>query len=139
MRKLILITVMVLASASAQAGGTRSLSMRGGESSPAVAPVAAKASDRIAQAPVVEPPPQPPETPKYVERPSAVAAPATATTPAPPPQAQPAKVQSSSARNDDYYDDDKPSYSHASGSGRYSGRWTEGRIIRELHRHGIYW
>lgn len=141
MRKLILITAMVLVSASAQAGGVRSLSMRGGESSAAVAPVAANASDRVAQAPVVEPPPAPPETPRYVERPSAVAAPTAASTPAPAPQpsAQQSNVKpSSSARNDDSYDD-KPSYTHRSSGGRYAGRWTEGRIIRELHRHGIYW
>jgi hypothetical protein len=132
MRKFILITAMVLASASAQAGD-RSLTLGGGESLPAAASSTVNASGKVADVPVtpaVEAP-KPPETPKYVERPAVAA-------PAPQPQAQPASVQPSStpaAKPVEW----KRATAHKSSNRRHARYWTEGRIIGELHRHGIYW
>jgi hypothetical protein len=66
--------------------------------------------------------------PVYVDRPPAVSttAPATVTTtttPTSPPAAtQPAPKTTAKA--------DKP---------KHKRTWTEGRIISELHRHGVYW
>ena len=34
---------------------------------------------------------------------------------------------------------EQPATSHRSSYRRHARRWTEGRIIGELHRHGIYW
>lgn len=73
MPKHILILAMVLASASTQAAGTRSLSAGRVESSVAAAPAVTSTSDRVAE--------PAPETPRYVERPSAKPAPPAATTP----------------------------------------------------------
>ncbi|WP_236000076.1 hypothetical protein [Bradyrhizobium uaiense] len=89
MRKLILITAMVLVSASAQAG-ERSLSLGGAASLPAAASNSVATAGKLADAPVapaVEAPLKPPEAPKYVERTAPVAA------PTPQPQAQPAVQQ----------------------------------------------
>jgi outer membrane biosynthesis protein TonB len=138
MRKLILITAIVLASASAQAG-ERSLSLGGAESLPAAASNTVNASGKVADVPVtptVEAP-KPPETPKYVERP-AVAAPA----PAPQPQAQPAVQQANvqpASTPAAKPAEQKQVTAHKSSNRRHARYWTEGRIIGELHRHGIYW
>ncbi|MET4277983.1 MULTISPECIES: hypothetical protein [unclassified Bradyrhizobium] len=131
MRKIILVAAMVLVSASAQAGGPRSLSLSA-VSEPAsvqqTAPMLAAAPTQVSEAaPAVE-------APKYLDRPPAVSltAPAAAaqptTTPtttmasAPAATAQPAAKTTAKA--------DKPKHKRS---------WTEGRIISELHRHGIYW
>ncbi|MGN1288230.1 MAG: hypothetical protein ACI4XG_16850 [Bradyrhizobium sp.] len=143
MRKLILIMAMVLVPASAQAG-ERSLSLGGAASLPAAASSSIKTAGKGADAPVtsaIEAPPQPPEAPKYVER----AAPAAA--PAPQPQAQPtvqqppaqqANVQPSAA-SDARLTPDRPATAHRPRHRSHARRWTESRIIGELHRHGIYW
>ncbi|KJC43949.1 hypothetical protein UP09_16510 [Bradyrhizobium sp. LTSP885] len=134
MRKLILITAMVLASASAQAGD-RSLTLGRGDSLPAAASSTVNASDKVADGPVtpaVEAP-KPPEVPKYVERPAA-AAPA----PVPLPQAQPASVQPSSTPAVKPVEQ-KQATAHKSSHRRYARHWSAGRIIGELHRYGIYW
>jgi hypothetical protein len=122
MRKIILVAAMVLVSASAQAGD-RSLSM----SMATAAPQTTAPTTQISEvAPAVE-------APKYVDRPPAIpaAAPAVATAPAattttpastPVTTSNPAPKSTAKA--------DKPKHK------RY---WTEGRIISELHRHGVYW
>ena len=131
MRKLILIAGFVLASAAAQAGEPRSLSLAS-EASPAAAPAPAPAP---AAAPLAEPPktaevPQAAEAPKYVERPTLVetkSEPVKAEQPtAVQPNVEPAKpaAEKTASRAE------KP---------RHKRYWTEGRIIGELHRHGIYW
>lgn len=144
MRKFILIAGFVLASASAQAGD-RSLSLGDPQSAPPVA----KTVDvpRTAEAPAAE-------TPRYTERP-AVAAPTPQTPAAETPKADPTTTQTSGT--------DRPRMSKR---GHYAGRhmqgspsrqslrkgspsfhvakprrnrWLEAKIIRELHRHGVYW
>lgn len=146
MRKLILITAVVLTSASAQAG-ERSLSLGGAGSLPAAASNSVKTADKVADAPAapaVAPPPMPSEAPKYVER----AAPAAVPAPAPQLQAQPASQQAPvqqqanvqpSAASDARPAPEQPATWRRSSHRRYARRWTEGRIIGELHRHGIYW
>ncbi|SFJ21897.1 hypothetical protein [Bradyrhizobium sp. Gha] len=124
MRKLILVAAMVLVSGSAQAGGPRSLSLAAA-SDQAQAPQAAAAPTFTAmQVSEVAPAAVPPV---YVDRPSvsttAPSAPAATTTPASAPvAAQPAPKTNAKA--------DRP---------RHNQGWSEGRIISELHRHGIYW
>ena len=110
MRKFILITAMVLASATAHAGGQRSLTLASSEEP-------AKSADTSVA-----------ETPKYVERPSAVDANAAQPTA----QCQPAPTAADAPRTaaTDFATTDKPKRRHRS---------TESRIISELHRHGIYW
>jgi hypothetical protein len=127
MRKIILVAAMVLVSASAQAGGPRSLSLSA-VSEPAsvqqTAPMLAAAPTQVSEAAPAA------EAPKYLDRPPAVSltAPAAAVAPtttmasAPATTAQPAAKTTAKA--------DKPKHKRS---------WTEGRIISELHRHGIYW
>jgi len=127
MRKIILVAAMVLASASAQAGGPRSLSLSA-VSEPAsvqqTAPALAAAPTQVSEAAPAA------EAPKYLDRPpavslnapAAVATPATTTASAPATTTQPAAKTTAKA--------DKPKHKRS---------WTEGRIISELHRHGIYW
>jgi hypothetical protein len=109
MRKFILITAMVLASASAHAG-QRSLTMASSEQ-PATTATTTKPADTTPAA----------TSPSYVERPSA-AAPAAdcAPTTAESPKSAPKEVAAA----------EKPRHRHVS---------TEARVISELHRHGIYW
>lgn len=109
MRKSILIAAMVLVSATAQAAGTRGLTLASNdeptivEQPKAAAPAAA-------------------EAPKYVDRPAAV----NTTTEAP--KADIAKpVADNSAQPQRV---DKPKRRRIS---------TEAQVIYELHRHGIYW
>ena len=135
MRKFILITAMALASATAQAAD-RSLTL--GSDTPVAAPAKAADTSRVAEAPnpaeattTVETP-NANETPKYVERPALVE-PKTE-----PPKAEvktePASTQSA-----------KPAVHETASAPKSEKRrsdrhyWTEGRIISELHRHGIYW
>ena len=118
MRKIILVAAMVLVSASAQAGGPRSLSLAAANEQAPAAP--ATATTQVSEVAPVS------DAPKYVDRPPAVsattAAPVAATTTTSAPAAsQPAQKTTAKA--------DKPGHK----------RWTEGRIIAELHRHGVYW
>ena len=125
MRKFILVAGFVLASATAQAGDSRSLSL-----DPLAPPAAARTSDssQTAQAPQATQAPQASETPKaetpkYVERPALVDT-----------KAEPARTESSTpvaTRTASAPRAEKPR--------RKQRYWTEGRIISELHRHGIYW
>ena|SRR5437868_15113479 len=116
MRKFILIAGFVLASVTAQAGDNRSLSL-----DPLAGPAPAKTSDpsQTAQAPAETPKA---EAPKYVERPTPVD---TKAEPASTDSTKPVVTKTASAPRAD-----KP---------RRKRYWTEGRIIGELHRHGIYW
>jgi hypothetical protein len=119
MRKLILIAGFVLASAAAQAGDNRSLSL-----DPLASPAPAKTADpsQTAEAPQTTAAPKA-ETPKYVERPALVddtKSDLTGTE-----TAKPVTSRIGSAPRAE-----KP---------RRQRYWTEGRIISELHRHGIYW
>jgi hypothetical protein len=120
MRKLMLITAMVLVSATAQAGQTRSLTLAAadGQAAPADQAKPADATKTSEAA-------TPSDTPKFVDRPSAVG---TTTTP---PATQPPTTDSA-----------KPAPSQTAKAERPKHRqqyWTESRIIGELHRHGIYW
>jgi hypothetical protein len=130
MRKFILITAMVLASASAQAG-ERSLSVMGSDPSAAAAPAASapaqmseapKVSETAAPAAPTSDTPAATDTPKYVERPALVE-----------PKVEPSNAQPSKPVTEKTASVPK---AHKTAHKRY---WTEGRIIGELHRHGIYW
>ncbi|QOZ30548.1 hypothetical protein [Bradyrhizobium sp. CCBAU 53421] len=144
MRKLILIAAMVLASASAQAG-ERSLSLGGVAALPAAVSNSVNAVDKVADAPAAPAvaPLMPPEAPKYAERAAPVAAPA----PASQPQAQTALQQAPMQQQADVQPSvldagpapEQRTAWHRSSHRRHARRWTEGRIIGELHRHGIYW
>ena len=136
MRKFILITAMVLASATAQAG-ERSLTL-GSDNAATAAPAASapaqsveapKVSEMTAPAATAETP-QATETPKYVERPALVEPkaeqPSTEDSKLDPSYGQPAPEKTAPA----------PKRRRMVEHQRY---WTEGRIINELHRHGVYW
>jgi hypothetical protein len=115
MRKFILITAMVLVSATAHASDPRSLTLGPGD--PPAKSTEPKTADATA-----------PETSKYVERPSVVdsnpAQPAAQCQPAP------ATADTPKTTATDFATTDKPKRRHPS---------TQSRIISELHRHGIYW
>jgi hypothetical protein len=115
MRKFILIAAMVLASATAQAGQSRGLTLAANDDQPAAATDQAK--DQVKQSATPAEAPKAAETPTYVERPAAV------DTTTQPPKADAGKPVTAAKA-------DRP---------RHTNRWTEARIIGELHRHGIYW
>jgi hypothetical protein len=117
MRKLILIAAMVLASATAQAGSSRNLTMAANDQP--VAAEAPKATDKAADKATEQPAS---EAPKFVERPAAVD---TATEA---PKAEPVKPVAE--KNVETPKVEKPKRKRMS---------TEARVIYELHRHGIYW
>jgi hypothetical protein len=123
MRKLILIAGFVLASAAAQAGEARSLTLASDAASVAAPAPAAP----VAETPRMAEAPQAAEAPKYVERPALVE---TSSQPSKTEQpnvepAKPVAEKTASAPKPE-----KP---------RHKRYWTESRIIGELHRHGIYW
>jgi hypothetical protein len=109
MRKLILIAAFVLASATAQAGGTRGLALASGDG-PAAAtqPNAAEA-------------PRPAETPKSVSRPAAVNL-------SEQPQAD--EVRAGADRNTHMRRAERPRRKHG---------LSLTRVVYVLHRYGIYW
>jgi hypothetical protein len=124
MRKFILIAAMVLASANAQAGPSRSLILAANDEqsattlAPQTSPAPSAASTSATpQATTTT------ETPKYVERPAAVA-PAAATTPA---ATTTTGTPKTSKTTDTKADKAK------------KRRDIQARVIYELHRHGIYW
>jgi len=132
MRKFILITTMVLASASAQAG-SRGLTLASNEEPAAAAtaqavdtkPADAKPADvKPVDAKPAEAKPAevlPAETPKYVDRPAAVGS---------KPQQSADQCPCTGSAGTDAPKTVKPKRRHES---------TEARVIYELHRHGIYW
>jgi hypothetical protein len=106
MRKIILVATMLLVSASAQAAGSRSLTLASADELPA--------ATTTTDTPQATEWAKPADAPKYVDRPSAVStAPVAETT--------------------------KPKATAKADKPRRTRYWTEGRIISELHRHGIYW
>jgi hypothetical protein len=121
MRKFILITAMVLVSATAHAG-QRSLTLASSDEqakSVETKAVEPKPADAPAEA-------APAETPKYVERPAVVdTQPATQCQPAASTNADAPRVAPKETTTAE-----KPKRRHQS---------TEARIISELHRHGVYW
>ena len=118
MRKFMLITAMVLVSATAQAGGQRSLTLASSDEP-------AKSVD-TKPADVTPTEAAPAEAPKYVERPAVVdTQPATQCQPAASTNADAPKVAPKETTTAE-----KPKRRHQS---------TEARIISELHRHGVYW
>jgi len=130
MRKFILIAGLVLASAAAQATD-RSLSAVGSDALTAAVPAKAAETQKTAEAPqvaatqVTEAPKA--EAPKYVDRPALVE-PKTETPKAAQSNTEPDKPVAQTAALTPKAE--KP---------RRTRYWTEGRIISELHRHGIYW
>jgi outer membrane biosynthesis protein TonB len=123
MRKFVLIAAMVLISATAHAGGPRSLTLASSDE-PAKSVEIKSVDTEPAEAKPAEVTPT--EAPKSVERPAAVdTPPAAQCQPAAPttadaPKATPREVATT----------EKPKRRRQS---------TEARIISELHRHGIYW
>jgi len=119
MRKFILVTAMVLASATAQAGPMRSLTLASNEQ-PAVAEPARPAEQKAVEAPKAGQTST--EAPAYVARPAALGT----TTEAP--KAETTKPVAGKATKTGSAE--KP---------RRKRESTEARVIRELNRHGIYW
>jgi hypothetical protein len=120
MRKLILIAAFALASATAQAGVSRGLTLASSDDTTAAANEQPATVDKTVEAPKTSDTQKPAETPTYVARPAAVETPAQ--TP------QPDQVQPAPERK--ILKAEKPKRRHES---------TEARVIYELHRHGIYW
>ena len=117
MRKFILIAAMVLASATAQAGQSRSLTLAANDDQPAAATDQAKDAGRTRRRPS-----------RRRRRPrrrnlSSAPRPSIPRRPAQPPKA----------------DAGKPVATAKADKLRRKNHWTEARIIGELHRHGIYW
>ena len=119
MRKFLLITAIVLASATAHAGDPRSLSLAGDEPAKTVEikPAETKAAETTAA-----------EVPKYVERPSVVDT--NAAQPAVQCQPAPTTAEAPKTAPRDFATTDRPKRRRPS---------TQSRVIAELHRHGIYW
>jgi hypothetical protein len=133
MRKIILVAAMLLASASAQAAGPRSLTLASAE-------LDATPQTTTTTAPQATQTAKPADAPKNVDRPSAVstalatttttsALATTTTTSAPATTPAPAAVTTKPA----------PKVTATASKPKPKTYWTEGRIISELHRHGIYW
>ena len=132
MRKFILITTMVLASATAQAG-SRGLTLASNEEPAAAATAQAVDTKPADEKPVDTKPVDakpaeakpaevlPAETPKYVDRPAAVGS---------TPQQSADQCPCADPANTVAPKTVKPKRRHES---------TEARVIYELHRHGIYW
>jgi hypothetical protein len=129
MRKLILIAAISLLATQAQAGGSRSLSVAAVDASQrtAVEPV-----DQITATPqAIQPTAVATTVPTTTTQPpvtSTVTAPATQTTSAPAAPGAIAPVQTTATSSKQ--DAAKPKHRQPS---------VEARVIRELHRHGIYW
>jgi hypothetical protein len=118
MRKFILIAAMVLVSASAQAGPSRSLTLASNDE-PATVEQPKAVQDKVAQDKAVDD--KAGEAPKFVERPAAVDK-----------TAAPAKA-----------DEVKPVADKDAAAPKVEKKRkhevTAARVISELHRHGIYW
>ena len=127
MRKFILVAAMLLASASAQAGVSRSLILAANDEVTTPAQPAATTTTAPAP-PATTPATTTPstDTPKFVERPAVAP---TTTTPA-----TPAKTITTGTPKTT-----KPVASDPKADKAKRRRDTEARVIYELHRHGIYW
>ena len=122
MRKFILIAAMVLASATAQAGVSRSLTLASNDEPAAVEQAREAPKETVKETAKAVETPSATEAPKFIDRP----APVTTTTEAP--KAEPAKAVAD--KNSQAPKVEKPKHRRES---------TEARVIYELHRHGIYW
>ena len=122
MRRLMLIAGFVLASVTAQAGDVRSLSRLDSDPQAAPAPTRAVESSQTAQVPQATEAPK--EAPKYVERPVAV---------------EPNNNDLTGLENTRPAVTKTVSAPKAEKPRRQQRYWTEGRIISELHRYGVYW
>ena len=144
MRRLILIAGFALVSAAAQAGD-RSLSLAGSETATVAAPAKPSDAPKTAEAPQATEAPAA-DAPKYTERPAVVEPKTESTAEAPKnasPRSQSARSQSANL--------EQPATERASPAARRTAPWsrsekprrkrywTEARVVRELHRHGIYW
>ena len=155
MRKFILIAGFVLASATAQAGDNRSLSLAGSDSQTTAAPARTNAPPQIAASCRSRRRPKPrsaaeapkAETPKYVERPAIVETKPDRYRDEPRYKEEPRYKDEPRYRDEPRYKDE-PRYSdsrrhmtmvRATISPAGQRYWTERRIINALHRHGIYW
>lgn len=132
MRKALLIAALVLASASAQAAGPRSLSLAS-TNEPAAQPAASNTT-AVAQSTDVA---KPAEKPAYAERPSAVSTPAPAA--AATTTSAPAATPTQTATTAQPAAQTSTKTTAKASKPKHREYWTEGRIISELHRHGIYW
>lgn len=121
MRKYFLITAMVLASATAQAGQMRSLTLASNEPPTTVEP-AKPVEQKPAETPKAVQTPAASEAPVYVARPAPVG---TATEVPKAETSQPVAERATKTTSAE-----KPKRRRES---------TEARVIRELNRHGIYW
>ena len=115
MRKFVLVAAMVLVSATAQAGGSRGLTVASGDE-----PAAAE-QPKAVEAPKSVGTSKPAEAPNYVARPAAVD-----TTEAP-------RVDQAKSRLE------RNSQSFRAERSRHRRPSIQARIIYALHRHGIYW
>jgi hypothetical protein len=125
MRKFILIAAMVLVSASAQAGPSRSLTLASNDvpatvEQPKAVPDKA-VQDKVVQDKATQVDELGVETPKYIDRPSAVGK-----------TVEPAKADQAKPVADKTAEAPKVEKKRRHES-------TEARVIYELHRHGIYW
>jgi hypothetical protein len=136
MRKFILIAGFALASATAQAGEPRSLSLASEAPSAAAPAPAAPAAEtpKTAEAPPAT------EAPKYIERPALVET-RSELAKTEPLKTEDLKPEQPKAAQSNV-DPAKPvaqKTASKSDKPRRKRYWTESRIIGELHRHGIYW
>ena len=128
MRKFILVAAMVLASATAQAGQTRSLTLAANDQPVATEPAKAVEAPKEALKDATKEVPKeatkdvPQEAPKFTERPAVI------DTSVPPAKADEDKPGAD--KNPPMQKADKSKRRHRS---------IEARVIYELHRHGIYW
>ena len=116
-----MITAMVLASATAEAGPVRSLTLASNEQPAAAEPVK-PVEQKPAEAPKAVQTPAATEAPAYVARPSAVG---TAT--------EGSKAETTKPVVE------KTTKSTSAAKPKRKRESTEARVIRELNRHGIYW
>lgn len=134
MRKILLIAALVLASASAQAAGPRSLSLAASNEQATTQPVTSNTT--VAQS--TDATAKPTDAPAYVERPSAVSTTAPAATPATTSAPAAAPTQTATTTTEPAAQTTIKTAAKTS-KPKHRAYWTEGRIIGELHRHGIYW
>ena len=161
MRKFVLaaamvVTANVLASASAQAGDSRSLSTTSTVSEPPAAinnqpkPGTLRADTETTATPAAIPAPPPVEAPKTIEAPKPVDSTRNAEPPAATPRysARPAPVDTTPPaaatpyRHPPRQANYRRSHIRQASFGRPHYRvphWNTGRIIAALHRYGIYW
>ena len=133
MRKFLLVTAMVLISASAQAGQSRSLSLASVDDRTAATQAKLADTSAAAQTTPIKSAENTTDAVKCVVQPQGVSTTAAANTTA--------AASTTATSQPQQTDSAKPVASHAARASRPKHRsgWTEARVIGELHRHGIYW